>query len=98
VAIKEVGDKFHKNFQAGYKAHPLKYKGVNLGISTHVQSKVRARAKARMITKGHVLAWLQQPSINKPTPKCGGGGARGEGTKKPSKSKKGGGGLGSFPR
>jgi len=96
VAIKEVGDKFHKNFQAGYKAHPLKYKGVNLGISTHVQSKVRARAKARMITKGHVLAWLQQPSINKPTTKWGGG-VRGEGTTRQSKAKEGVGGLGSFP-
>jgi hypothetical protein len=62
VAIKEVEDKFHKNFQAGYKAHPLRYKGVNLGISTHVQSKVRTRTKVRMLANGHVPRWLQQPS------------------------------------
>ncbi len=63
VAIKEVEDKFHQNFQAGFKAHSFRYKGVNLGISTHVQSEVKARAKTRMLAKGHVLAWLQQPSI-----------------------------------
>ncbi len=34
VAIKEVGDKCHQNFQASYRAHPLRYKGVILGIST----------------------------------------------------------------
>jgi len=64
VAIKEAGDKCHQNFQAGYRAHPLRYKGVILGISTPTQSKVKARAKARMLAKGHVLARLQQPSID----------------------------------
>jgi hypothetical protein len=34
MAIKEAGDKFHKKFQVGYRAHPLGYRGVNLGIST----------------------------------------------------------------
>jgi hypothetical protein len=52
------------NFQVGYRAHPLKYKGVILGISTPTQSKVRARAKARMLAKGHVPTRLQQPSID----------------------------------
>jgi hypothetical protein len=28
VAIKEVREKFHKNFQASYRAHPLGYRGV----------------------------------------------------------------------
>jgi hypothetical protein len=36
MAIKEVEDKFHQNFQAGFGAHSFRYKGVNLGISTHV--------------------------------------------------------------
>jgi hypothetical protein len=63
MAIEEVGEKFHQNFQAGYRAHPLRYKCVNLCISTPTQSKTRVRAKARMLAKGHVPAWLQQPSI-----------------------------------
>ncbi len=28
--IKEVGDKFHYNFKASLRVHPLKYRGVNL--------------------------------------------------------------------
>jgi len=35
---------------------------VNLGISTPTQSKARVRARARMLAKGHVPTWLQQPS------------------------------------
>jgi hypothetical protein len=58
MAIKEVGDKFHQNFQTSYRAHALRYKGVNLGSPTHVQSKVKARAKARMLAKGHVPTWF----------------------------------------
>jgi hypothetical protein len=34
LAIKEVSNKFHQNFQTSFRAHPLGYKGVNLGIST----------------------------------------------------------------
>jgi hypothetical protein len=34
MAIKQAREKFHKNFQDGYRAHPLRYMGVNLGIST----------------------------------------------------------------
>ncbi len=56
MAIKQIRDKFHQNFQASYKAHPLGYKGVNSGISTLAQLKtrVRAKARARMLTKSHV--------------------------------------------
>jgi len=38
--------------------------GVNVGISTPTQSKARVKARARMLAKGHVLAWLQQPSTD----------------------------------
>jgi hypothetical protein len=31
--VKFVGDKFHQNFQAGLQAHPLSYRGVNLGYT-----------------------------------------------------------------
>jgi hypothetical protein len=34
LAIKEASNKFHQNFQTSFRAHPLGYKGVNLGIST----------------------------------------------------------------
>ncbi len=51
MAIKQAKDKFHKNFQDGYRAHPLGYMGVNLGISTLAQSEARVRARARMLVK-----------------------------------------------
>jgi hypothetical protein len=56
MAIKQAREKFHQNFQVGYKAHPLGYKGVNSVISTLAQLKarVRAKARARMLTKSHV--------------------------------------------
>jgi hypothetical protein len=33
MAIREANNKLHQNFQVGSKAHPLGYKGINLGIS-----------------------------------------------------------------
>jgi hypothetical protein len=78
MAIREAKDKFHQNFQVGYKAHPLGYMGANLGISTTTQSKARARARARarMLAKNHVPAWVQQPSTNYPATKCWGKGGK----------------------
>jgi hypothetical protein len=64
MVIRETWDRFHQNFQVNYKAHPLGYMGVNLGISTPTQSKVRVRTRAKMLVKGHVPTWLQQPSTN----------------------------------
>jgi hypothetical protein len=60
MAIREIGDILFQNLQVAYRAHALEYKGVNLGISTFMQLKVkaRARAKARMLAKGHVVATL----------------------------------------
>jgi hypothetical protein len=38
--------------------HPLGYGGINLGLVIVTQSEARARPKARMLAKGHVLARL----------------------------------------
>jgi hypothetical protein len=32
--IKETRDKFHHSFKVGFRAYPLGYKGLNLGITT----------------------------------------------------------------
>jgi len=79
VTIKEVREKIHHNFQAGYRAHPLRYKGVNLSISTHVQSEVRARAKARMLAKGHVQHGCNNLPLTNQQQNVGGGGGGEEG-------------------
>jgi hypothetical protein len=64
-----------------------------------------------MLPKNHVAAWMQQPSINYPTTKCGGRGGERRGrynktikvqrggwrSKKLSKSEGGIGGLRTFP-
>jgi hypothetical protein len=34
LTIKEVGNKFHYTFKASLQAHPLGYRGVNLGDIT----------------------------------------------------------------
>lgn len=52
--IKETCDRYHQNFQASLRAHPLGYKSVKLGISTTPQLEVRTRARAKMLVKGHV--------------------------------------------
>jgi hypothetical protein len=41
-------------------AHPLFYKGVNLGISTTTQIEAKVITMARMKARGHVAARLQQ--------------------------------------
>jgi hypothetical protein len=64
IAIIKAGNRFHQNFQASFRAHPLRYKGINLGVSIVAQSESKAKAKARMFIKGHVLARLLQHSID----------------------------------
>jgi hypothetical protein len=54
ITIKDARDKFHYNFQAGYKVHRIKYKGVSVGFTTLLHIEVKAMAKARMHAKGHV--------------------------------------------
>ncbi len=36
LVTRKVGRKFHYNFKASLRAHPFRYKGVNLGEITHV--------------------------------------------------------------
>jgi hypothetical protein len=54
MVIQKTCDLFHQNFQASLRVHPLGYKSVKLGISTTPQIEVRARARAKMLVKGHV--------------------------------------------
>jgi hypothetical protein len=51
IAIKDVRDKFHWNFQVGYKVHHIRYKGVNVGFTKPLHIEVKAMAKARMHAK-----------------------------------------------
>jgi hypothetical protein len=46
IAIREAGNRFHQNFRASFKAHPLRYKSNNLGVSIATQSETRAKAMA----------------------------------------------------
>ncbi len=39
--VKESGDIFHYNFKVGFQAHPLRYRGVNLGEITQVQKQAQ---------------------------------------------------------
>jgi len=64
IVIIKAGNRFHQNFQASFRAHPLRYKSINLGISIVTQSESKAKAKARMFTKGHVPTRLLQHSID----------------------------------
>ncbi len=59
TTIKEVGDRFHRNFATKLKAHPLLYRRVNLGYGTKTQWGARARAIVRMRIKGHVATRAQ---------------------------------------
>jgi hypothetical protein len=62
IAIKNVRDKFHYNFQVGYKVHHTRYKGVNVGFTTLLHIEIKAMTKARMHAKGQVTK-LQQVNI-----------------------------------
>jgi hypothetical protein len=64
IAIRKTNNRFHQNFQVGFKAHPLRYKGINLDISIVVESEVRTNARARMLAKVHIPARLLQHSID----------------------------------
>jgi hypothetical protein len=50
---------FHKDFATSFKAHPLGFEGGNLGFTSKVQKKTKARAIVQQKSKGHVAARLQ---------------------------------------
>jgi hypothetical protein len=58
VVVRNTRDKFHRNFVTSLRAHPLLFKGVNLGISTTTQRKTREIVMTRMKARGHVVARL----------------------------------------
>ncbi len=41
TTIKEVGDRFHQNFQASLQVDPRRYMGANLGCTIWVHQQVR---------------------------------------------------------
>ncbi len=51
IIIKEVGDKFHKNFQTCLQIDPCKYMGANLGCTTWVQQQVKQQARGCQIVR-----------------------------------------------
>jgi len=62
ISIKIMRDKFHCNFQVGYKVHHIKYKSVNVSFTTQLHIEIKAMVKARMHAKRDV-AKLQQVNI-----------------------------------
>jgi hypothetical protein len=53
----EIG--FIGTLQLGLRAHPLLYKGVNLGYGIQIQREARVRAIVQMRIKGHVATRVQ---------------------------------------
>jgi hypothetical protein len=41
IVIKKIGNRFHRNFTVGLRAHPLLYRGVNLGYGIQFQREAR---------------------------------------------------------
>jgi hypothetical protein len=51
TTIMDVGNKFHYNFQVGFRVHVLGYKGVNLKVTSIVRKESKVKAMVRMKTK-----------------------------------------------
>lgn len=58
ITIKNARDNLHKRFQMGQCAHPLGYRGVNLGFTTEAQWGARHVTMAKQQANAHVLARL----------------------------------------
>jgi hypothetical protein len=59
TVIKKIGNRFHNNFTVGLKAHPLLYKGANLGYGIQIQREVTSKEIIQMRIKGHVATRVQ---------------------------------------
>jgi hypothetical protein len=59
AAIKVVGEQFHNNFRARFRAHPLGYRGFGLGMTSQQQRISKEQRRRKMQLVGHVLAKLQ---------------------------------------
>jgi hypothetical protein len=61
VTVEVDSERFHNNFEVGFWAHPLRYRGFSFGI-VFMQRNVREQKTVKMQLAMHVLANLQ-PSI-----------------------------------
>jgi hypothetical protein len=63
IAVARIAsEKFHNNFKAGFRAHPLGYKGFGLGVTSQQQITTRKQRRRKMQLVRHVPTKLQ-PSI-----------------------------------
>jgi hypothetical protein len=46
IVVKEVGNRFHRNFAIGLRTHPLLYRRANLFYQTKTQKEVKTRVVA----------------------------------------------------
>jgi hypothetical protein len=59
ITVKATSECFQNNFKVGFWAHPLGYKGFNLGITYAQQRFAKQQRMARMLLTKHVPAKLQ---------------------------------------
>jgi hypothetical protein len=55
----DVENKFHYNFQVGFKVHMLGYRGVNLKVTSIVHKEAKVKARVRMKSKEYVATRLK---------------------------------------
>jgi hypothetical protein len=51
TTLMDVWNKFHYNFQVGFRVHMLGYRGVNLKVTSIVHKKSKVKAKVKMKAK-----------------------------------------------
>ncbi len=56
-----IGEKFHKNYRAWFKAHTLGYKGLGLGVTSQQQITIRKQRRKKCN-----LLDMSQPNYNLP--------------------------------
>jgi hypothetical protein len=59
ATIRVASEQFHNNFKARFKAHPLGYRGIGLGVTSQQQRIAREQRRRKMQLARHVLAKLQ---------------------------------------
>jgi len=59
IVVRVVGEKFHNNFKAKFRAHPLGYKGFGLGVTFQQQITIRKQRRRKLQLIEHVPTKLQ---------------------------------------
>jgi len=59
IVVRVAGEKFDNNFKAGFKAHPLGYKGFGLGVTFQQQITMRKQRRRKLQLIEHVPTKLQ---------------------------------------